>query len=62
MPLRFDVDYADPALDIDPFIDEVFGELKSGFLELPKGQGFVEYPVFERDTRRSRRPRPALRR
>ena len=34
-------------LDIDPFIDEVFGELKSGFLELPKGQGFVEYSVFE---------------
>jgi hypothetical protein len=47
MPLRFNVDYSDPSLDIDPFIDEVFSELKSGFLELPKGEGFVEYPVFE---------------
>jgi len=47
MPSRFEADYADPSLDLDPFIDEVFGELKSGFLELPKGQGFVEYPVFE---------------
>ncbi|MBJ7532725.1 hypothetical protein JDN40_01125, partial [Rhodomicrobium vannielii ATCC 17100] len=34
-------------LELDPFIDEVFSELKSDFLELPKGQGFVEYRVFE---------------
>ncbi len=47
MPLRFEADFSDPALNLDPYIDEVFGELKSGFLELPKGQGFVEYPVFE---------------
>lgn len=47
MPSRFEADFSDAALDLDPFIDEVFGELKSGFLELPKGQGFVEYPVFE---------------
>jgi hypothetical protein len=47
MPSRFKADYADPTLNLDPFIDEVFGELKSGFLELPKGQGFVEYPAFE---------------
>jgi hypothetical protein len=47
MPLRFSIDYSDPKLDIDPLIDEVFGELKSGFLELPKGKGFVEYPIFE---------------
>lgn len=47
MPSRFDADFSDPSLNIDSFIDEVFGELKSGFLELPKGQGFIEYPVFE---------------
>jgi len=47
MPSRFSADFSDPHLDLDPFIDEVFGELKSGFLELPKGQGFVEYPAFE---------------
>lgn len=47
MPSRFNANYSDPSLDLDPFIDEVLGELKSGFLELPKGQGFVEYAVFE---------------
>lgn len=47
MPSRFDANYSDPSLNIDPFIDEVFSELKSGFLELPKGEGFVEYPTFE---------------
>jgi hypothetical protein len=47
MPLRFKANFSDPKLDIDPLIDEVFSELKSGFLELPKGQGFVDYPAFE---------------
>ena len=47
MPSRFEENYADPTINLDPFIDEVFSELKSGFLELPKGQGFVEYPAFE---------------
>ncbi|MEO8926882.1 MAG: hypothetical protein ABI306_06930 [Caulobacteraceae bacterium] len=47
MPSRFDADFSDTSLNLDPFIDEVFGELKSGFLELPKGQGFVEYSAFE---------------
>ena len=48
MPLRFSADFSDPKVDLDSFIDEVFAELKSGFLELPKGQGFVEYPIFEK--------------
>ncbi|MER8953419.1 hypothetical protein NKH98_11905 [Mesorhizobium sp. M0833] len=47
MPSRFDADFSDPGLNVDAFIDEVFAELKSGFLELPKGQGFIEYPIFE---------------
>jgi hypothetical protein len=47
MPSRFEADFSDPNLNLDAFIDEVFGELKSGFLELPKGQGFVEYSIFE---------------
>lgn len=47
MLLRFEVDYNDPNLSIDPLIDEVFGELKSSFLEMPKGEGFIEYTVFE---------------
>jgi hypothetical protein len=48
MPSRFSANFSDPNLDLDPLIDEVFAELKSGFLELPKGQGFVEYPIFEK--------------
>ncbi len=47
MPSRFDANFSDPTLDLEPFIDEVFSELKSGFLEMPKGEGFVEYAVFE---------------
>lgn len=47
MPSRFEADFSDPLLNLDPFIDEVFGELKSGFLELPRGEGFVDYATFE---------------
>jgi hypothetical protein len=48
MPLRFEVNYADPTVAWDPLIDEVFGELTSSFLEMPRGEGFIEYPIFER--------------
>lgn len=47
MPDRFDVDYRDPTLAFDPLIDEVFGELQSSFLEMPRGEGFTDYPTFE---------------
>jgi hypothetical protein len=47
MPSRFEVDYQDPTLAIDPLIDEVFSELKSSFLEMPRGEGFIDYGVFE---------------
>jgi len=33
--------------DIDAYIDSVFSCLESEFLIMPKGVGFVEYPVFE---------------
>ena len=48
MLLRFDADYGDPALSFDPLVDEVFGELKSTFLEMPRGDGFVDYAAFEK--------------
>ena len=48
MPLRFDVDYNDPGIAWDPLVDEVFGELTSSFLEMPKGEGFIDYPTFEK--------------
>jgi hypothetical protein len=47
MPFPFEVSFAELQSDIDSHVDSVFGCLLSGFLKLPKGQGFVEYPVFE---------------
>ena len=32
----------------EPYVDAVFSCLESEFLVLPKGTGFVEYPLFER--------------
>jgi hypothetical protein len=48
MPLRFDAHYDDPSLSFEPLVDEVFTELKSSFLEMPRGEGFVDYATFER--------------
>lgn len=48
MPSRFDLDYRKPKIDWDPIVDEVFSELKSSFIEMPKGEGFIEYATFER--------------
>ena len=48
MPLRFDIDYRAPTIAWEPLVDEVFGELTSSFLEMPKGDGFIDYPTFER--------------
>lgn len=33
--------------DAEQFVDAVFSSLESEFLIMPKGTGFVEYPVFE---------------
>lgn len=48
MPLRFETDYRDPNIAWEPLVDEVFGELTSSFLEMPKGEGFIDYPTFEK--------------
>lgn len=48
MPLRFEADYNDPNIAWEPLVDEVFGELTSSFLEMPKGEGFIDYPTFEK--------------
>jgi hypothetical protein len=48
MPLRFEADYLDQQLSFEPLVDEVFAELKSSFLELPRGEGFIDYATFER--------------
>lgn len=48
MPSRFEIDYNDPDITWDALVDEVFGELKSSFIEMPKGEGFIDYPTFEK--------------
>ena len=48
MPLRFEIDYRGRDIAWEPLVDEVFDELKSSFLEMPKGDGFIDYPTFEK--------------
>ena len=55
MPLRFETDYRDPTIAWEPLVDEVFGELTSSFLEMPKGEGFIDYPTFEKGYRTLKR-------
>ncbi len=43
----FEVSYEELVANIDDHVDRVFGALRSEFLSLPKGEGFIEYPMFE---------------
>jgi len=43
MPFHFEVPFAQVAANLDAYVDEVFGALQSEFLNLPKGEGFVDY-------------------
>lgn len=51
MPFPFEVDFEELQSDldayVDAYVDAVFGCLESEFLVIPKGKGFVEFPVFE---------------
>jgi hypothetical protein len=47
MSFPFEVPFAEVQSKLDAFVDEVFLSLQSEFMELPKGPGFIEYPVFE---------------
>lgn len=46
MPFPFEVPFELLEANLDPYVDAVFGALQSEFMSLPKGEGFVEYPVF----------------
>ncbi len=48
MPFPFEVDFDALRSDLDSHVDAVFACLKSEFLVMPKGKGFVEFPVFEK--------------
>ncbi len=43
----FEAPSAEIQKDAERYVDAVFACLESEFLVLPKGAGFVEYPVFE---------------
>ena len=47
MPFPFEVGFQEITHNIDLYVDEVFACLESEFLVMPKGPGFVEFPVFE---------------
>jgi hypothetical protein len=47
MPFPFEVPFDQVQADLDTYVDEVFAALRSEFLTMPKGEGFIEYPVFE---------------
>jgi hypothetical protein len=47
MQQPFEVPFADVEADIETYVDSVFASLRSEFLTLPKGEGFIEYPTFE---------------
>ena len=47
MPFPFEVGFDEVRSNLDTYVDAVFGCLESKFLIMPKGDGFVEFPVFE---------------
>ena len=47
MPFPFEVEFSEVEKDLDTYVNAVFGCLTSDFLVMPKGDGFVEFPVFE---------------
>ena len=48
MPFPFEATLSEIEASLDVYVDSVFSCLESDFLLLPKGPGFVEYPVFEK--------------
>lgn len=47
MKYPFEASHAEIQADPEPFITAVFSSLESEFLVMPKGDGFIDYPVFE---------------
>jgi hypothetical protein len=48
IPFPFEVSFVQVEANIDTFVDEVFGALQSEFLNLPKGDGFIDYATFSK--------------
>jgi len=43
----FEVGFDEVQSNLDACVDAVFGRLESTFMVMPKGAGFVEFPLFE---------------
>ncbi len=47
MKFPFEVSFEEVQADLDQYVTAVFSGLESEFLTMPKGAGFIDYPVFE---------------
>ncbi len=47
MKFPFEVPFEEVQADLDQYVTAVFTGLESEFLTMPKGAGFIDYPVFE---------------
>ena len=47
MHFSFEASYEDLEANLEAYVDAVFGCLRSGFLVMPKGEGFVEFATFD---------------
>jgi hypothetical protein len=48
MPFPFEIPFTQVEANLEIFVDEVFGALQSEFLNLPKGEGFIDYSMFSK--------------
>ena len=47
MPFPFEVEFADVQANIDSYVERIFECLETEFLVMPRGDGFIEYAVFD---------------
>jgi hypothetical protein len=47
MTFPFEVKFEEVQADLDRYVDAVFECLESEFLVMPKGPGFIDFPIFE---------------
>ena len=47
MSFPFEIPFETVQADLDAYVDSIFACLQSEFMILPKGPGFLEYPIFE---------------
>jgi len=47
MPYPFEIPFDQVQENLDACVDEIFDSLRSEFLTMPKGEGFIDYPIFE---------------